>query len=203
MCAAQRRRLKNEKTNDRPRPDGQSSADLSDSWWFLPCLKTLTETKDVHVRTEDTIKVVWSTLRGSQRKELKTSWTIAKADSIDWDVFCFFVTITFLAAPPAAASSQLSTQALCEPWPRLPTQHRARVGGLMEYGSNWPPIQSCGLQVSLSSERTQMDAHILKVSLQFSHFALGLFGCVARTVVAPLLCTFVSRDKIWFHRYPV
>lgn len=99
--------------------------------------------------------------------------------------FVFFVTITFLAAPPTAASSQLSTQALCEPWPRLPTQHRARVGGLMEYGSNWPPIQSCGLQVSLSSERTQMDAHILKVSLQFSHFALGLFGCVARTVVAP------------------
>lgn len=94
--------------------------------------------------------------------------------------FVFFVTITFLRTPPAAASSQLSTQALCEPWPRLPTQHRARVGGLMEYGSNWPPIQSCGLQVSLSSERTQMDAHILKVSLQFSHFALGLFGCVAR-----------------------
>ena len=98
-------------------------------------------------------------------------------------MFCFL--LPSLSSTSSSFITTFFTQALCEPWPRLPTQRRARVGGLMEYGSNWPPIQSCGLQVFLSSERTQMDAHILKVSLQFSHFALGLFGCVARTVVAP------------------
>lgn len=66
------------------------------------------------------------------------------------------------------------TQALCRRWPCLPIQCVARVGGLMEYGSNWPPIQQCSLQVSLSSEHTQMDAHILKLAFQFSRFALEL-----------------------------
>lgn len=55
----------------------------------------------------------------------------------------------------------------------------------------WPP------SFWLSSEHTQMDA----LTFQFSHFALKLFGCVARAVVAPtvlplLWCTFVLRDKI-------
>lgn len=65
----------------------------------------------------------------------------------------------------------------------------ARVGGLMEYGSNWP-LKWYGLQVFLSSEHTQMDTHIFKLTFQFSHFALKLFGCVACAVEAPtvLLC---------------
>lgn len=48
-------------------------------------------------------------------------------------------------------------------WLYLPGQCTAGVGGFMEYGSNWPPIQQSALQVCLYP---QMEARILKLAFQ-------------------------------------
>ena len=122
-------------------------------------------------------------------------------------MMCFFCNRhPFLCLSNNSVLITAFTQALCKQWPCLPIQHIARVGGLMEYGSNWPPIQQYGLQVILSSEHTQMDAHIFFFPV-FSlcpqtHWMCYLYSCSLYSL-ALLLCTYVLRDKICFHRYQV
>lgn len=67
-----------------------------------------------------------------------------KDGGINYDALHFWCCITFLAWSSLITTF---TPTLCERQPSLPMQTAARVGGLMEYGSNWPPIHWYGLQV--------------------------------------------------------